>query len=364
LEARAGGDIRKIPKKLFYDTAKAAAERLGTGSVSACSLEVYRALTARVPYTMRSQTDARYKDKAILANDMSLPNFCSVNVPLRRQEARIEETACGYVLVASILSQKAGYKKCSLQWRLNMRKFSAGHRALMARIVRAEDERRKEVRPKGSAKREGKAWELCDSRIIHDNGRWFYLLNYRLPKPRDLPRENVLKLYPAKPEVYRPFEIMMPDGKRWGLGDGYVYDIVCKRVNVRRRTVQFRYGRGHGKGHGRQRVYRAIRPIARAVLDMQLQLRRMVASDVVRWCQRTNCGTVIYYEPSKPARLVSWFAKRDLHFGWAAFRSQLVQRLEREGVAVEVVVLKRAELAPDDHKQSAGEKREEKAVKV
>ena len=71
---------------------------------------------------------------------------------------------------------------------------------------------------------------------------------------------------------------------------------------------------------------------------------RRLVNDIVRQCERHQAGTLVYREPTGPAKRKCWFERNELEFDWTRFLVDLKNSAARRGVTVKVEKLKYAEV--------------------
>jgi len=108
-----------------------------------------------------------------------------------------------------------------------------------------------------------------------------------------------------------------------------------------------------GSGHGRQRWARAIKPMSRAVVDMQSRFLKLLSSDVVKLAIREGCGTIHYREPTLPVRTKEWFATQDMPLDWTKLESKIASKAKQKGLRYEKTRIGMKEWKPDDESKSA-----------
>jgi hypothetical protein len=112
-----------------------------------------------------------------------------------------------------------------------------------------------------------------------------------------------------------------------------------------------RDGSSGRRGHGRQRVELAIRPVSRAVDKLLHRVQWRVVAKVIEYCIRENCGAVEWSDPSMRQRARSWFASRKLPWDWTGFASRLTHKLWVNGI--EIRKRSGGEPKPEDRSQVA-----------
>lgn len=323
---------RNMLNRELYHIGCNAAPNLSTKIVSRCVRDVVSKLKANVPYN--HDGDARWFWQAVLSNEVSLPTWRKGRIPVPLQDmvigydgivlpgakkpnrsmvTRAAESGCA--IRFALLSRASGYSVMSPIVRLKVKDFTVGQRRLLRRMVADEV-------------------HIGDSQIIEKDGEWFVQLVYDVPvKASGFSEDKVLTVLPAQPEDKWPFELRWGDESRWYIGNGRGYGTEYQRIQARRRAIRHRYKSDSGKGHGKQRAYKSLQPMTRAVQDLAGRFQKQTISDVVKLALREQCGTLVYREPSKPIRNRAWFSKKhDAPFDWTEFEARLRFKCEQHGI--------------------------------
>ncbi len=327
----------------IYNSGRDAAPRLNSKIVSACKRGVEKWLRGKTPWNHRGE---KYRWKAILSNEFSLPSHRSIFLPAPCQDFCIyydglasnakatqrnlwmgEDSA---VLSFPIYSQQAGRKEMRGLCRLEVRQMSHGEREILKKIVRKE-------------------YKAGDSSFVFKKGKWFFQLSYPVPtKDHNLDAERVAEIVPASPDGRRPFAFFFPGAEdkrwRWWMGDGLPLAEGFRRLEIRRKATRYRYRDGAAaKGRGKKQFYRALRPDSRAVQDMEDRFVKMMVADVIRSCVKNNCGKVIYRSPTTPVRDACWLSAKGAPFDWTRLESHLKWKLECNHIVFSKVGIKLSE---------------------
>lgn len=308
---------RAFLSRELYGVAAAAAPMLNTSVCSSCVQEVNARLRANMPYDHDGQ--ARWVWQAVLASEVSLPTWRGGGrIPLPRSVSKLVYTDDRCDLRIPLLSRQAGYKTLSPTVRLLSADLSAGRRRILKQLASGD-------------------LRLADSQIVEKKGRWYVQLCYQSPDGTGgLPTERVLTIGPAPSDSPRPLVAHWTDDddveRSWGMGNGKPLVAEYRRVQARRRAIRHRYSDGCGSGHGRQRWYKAIKPMSRYVPDLSSRFVKQTVSDVVRLAIREGCGTVLYREPTMPVRNCSWFATQDVPMNWVDFEARLAHKCQVSGL--------------------------------
>lgn len=310
----------------LYPAARAGAREFASGPASVCAQEVRDWLLSNVPYDHDGR--ARWRWQAVLANEISRPTFRARDIPVRGADADLEYTDSRCTFALPVWSKESGFACRRLRFRLEVGKLSAGHRKLLADVAAGRQ-------------------KLRDSSLGERDGKWYLLLAYEVPTLRHVVDEGAsITLLPADADCTRPFVAVLPDGRRWTLGDGLPLERERLRLEARRKGIQYRYRDGQGSGHGRGRAYAALRPQARSWTDMQRRFSWNLIADLMRLCVIHRVGAVLYREPTMPVRTVSWFAQRGMPFDWTQLAAKLQHRCNTRGVELTVSRLPMREYRP------------------
>ncbi len=146
----------------------------------------------------------------------------------------------------------------------------------------------------------------------------------------------------------RPFRLSFPDGGGWSVGDGRYLHAQTMRLIGLRKQIGYRYRNRNGTGHGRAKITRSVRLRVQQLGNVRDEFRRRLVNDIVRQCERQQAGTLVYREPSGPAKTKCWFERRKLEFDWTRFLTDLKNSAARHGIAVEKKRLKMEEVKKDE----------------
>jgi len=348
----------------LYAAGCAAAIKLAANLASSCVQDVLSRLKSNTPYD--HDGSARFVWQAILDHEVSVPTWRGGKIPMPSKEtcigydglvlpgkrpgaadvARAAES--GAAIRFALLSMASGYATRSPIVRLEVGDLSLGRKRIFRKICTGE-------------------YKLSDSSLYEKKGKWFAQLCYEAPtEAAGLPEDRVLTIGPAQPDDRRPFVATWLDdeghARRWYLGEGKPLVAEFRRVKARRRAIQYRYRDGMGSGHGRQRWARAIKPMSRAVVDMQSRFLKLLSSDVVKLAIREGCGTIHYREPTLPVRTKEWFATQDVPMDWTTLESKIAWKAKQKGLRYEKtrigmneyrVWCEEKEWKPEDESESA-----------
>lgn len=320
----------KVPKdspvgpRLFlsrelYAAAREAAPNLSANVASSCVQEVIARLKSNTPYD--HDGEARWVWQAILDHEVNLPTWRNGRIPMPRKDSVLTYDVDRCALRFPLLSKQSGWKTLSPPVRLLAGSLTRGNRLLLREMAA------------GSRR-------MADSQITERKGKWYAQLCYEVPvSAAGADPERIMVLEPAQPEDRMPLLLRWKDAdgddRVWWIGKARPLVAEYRRVVARRRAIRYRYSDDCGKGHGRQRWYKSIRPMARAVVDMQARFEKQTVSDIVKFCLRANCGKLVYREPTKPVRERCWFAAVDVPYNWVSFEARLKFKAECAGLEYE-----------------------------
>ena len=323
--------ISQVVGNELYSRGTGTVPNVAATIISSLSQAVQGTLRAKVPWNF--ECESQYRWQAIMAYEISAPTYRAMSIPVpnnssvlcyegetsRDLSAGVDATVrtCGQsscVMRFPLLSRRSGWAQNAPIVRLDVRKMSRGHRKLL----------------RGIATREIK---LADSELVLKKDKWFLMLCYHLPEVEstlDVARTPVL--YPSAPGERRPFVLILPSGHRFYLGDGVPFAAEHKRLLIRRKVMRSRYKDGCGAGHGQSGFYRRLRPYSRAFRDLEDRITKQLVSDIVKTCERNDCGSLLYREPTMPLRTLGWFGDRGIPFDWTSFAGRLQFKLAQRGV--------------------------------
>jgi hypothetical protein len=212
-----------------------------------------------------------------------------------------------------VWSREGGYHHKDVVCRISVGKLSRGNRNLLKRVASGE-------------------LKMADSRITERRGKWYFDLCYEVPvKDHGLSEDRTAVLSMGEGNS---FDLTLPDGRVWNLGDDAILLKEYERLVMRRKVMRYRSKHQHGKGHGKARFYRRLRPYSHRFLDMQDEYRRHLMDDLIKACIKEDCGVVDYREPTIPLRDKSWFASNGVPFNWSEFLPLLKFKLECNSISM------------------------------
>jgi hypothetical protein len=120
----------------------------------------------------------------------------------------------------------------------------------------------------------------------------------------------------------------------WYVGDGGFLLHHTKRLVGQRKVVGWAYRQGEQRAHGRKKIDKSIRMRHRQLDNIRLQVRRKLINDIVRFCQKNNVGTVVFYEPTDPAKKLLWLQYNGLEMDWTSLTTDLGNSLASRGIRI------------------------------
>lgn len=308
--------------------------------IADCAKDVTAFLEARMPYN--HDGPSRLKWEALLNYEISPASFRSRTIPTPKQDTpicyrggivadrQVSSGIRGRLLAVGessaaarfvVFSRQSGYDHSDLMFRLNVDPLTSGQKRVLRNIVAGE-------------------LPYCDSKLIGDDGVWTWYLSWKPPVDDlglDTERTAVLRPLPWTDKSDKPFELVFPEGHRWTLGDAKPLRAEYERIVARRATLRAKYMHREGsRGHGKSRFYSKLRPYSRAVEHCVDLFCRNLRAEIIRGCQRHNCGRLEYREPTKPVRNhpAVWFNRYHIPFPWDVFGRNLSQKLDKHAFAM------------------------------
>lgn len=314
--------------KLAYRAAVDAATGLNTKIASSAVKRVRECLGSRVQW--HRAVTAKYRWQAVLRFEDSQPFWRRGVILLPCQDTRIgylgmvnakggrltgkvsEDHALLYI---PMLSKRSNQRTKHLIAKLEVRQLSGGHRRILRKIV----------------DQSVADWKLSDSQLVNDKGKWLLRLCYKCPDPKPIVGRT-LTVIPAQTDDRNPLIMLYPQGGRRYFGDGNFYEAEMRRTKGRQRVIQWK--RDMKSNHGRGGVYAKLRPVTRRrQMSVDRVLKKMV-SDVASAASKSECGEVLYREPSLGLRKFDWYASRRLQFPWDDFCRRLEAKLKSLGITL------------------------------
>jgi hypothetical protein len=298
----------------LYHAVRAAEPDLDTQIAAAIGREIKSYLSAKVDWRRRDEKQARRSD-AILEYADRPPFSTATKIPVMCSQTTIHVTAEDIsVHVAHFLR---GDRGVTLQ---------------LSRRIPSHMRKRLAALATGQLK-------LADATLLVKDDQWFLFLPVELQaKPLDPKKRATLTPQPPCDEggqSDRPFRLEFPDEPRpWFIGDGRYYLAQCARFEAIIKQIGWRYRQRQGAGHGRKKVDEAKRRRRKQFQDVRAEFRRRLICDVVRQCANRGIGTLIYRDPTGPAKELLWFAQRGCEWDWTRFDVDLKNALARAGITM------------------------------
>jgi transposase len=177
--------------------------------------------------------------------------------------------------------------------------------------------------------------------VVKDGGKWYVYLVYELTPEQskaDPKREAVLMMGSDN-----SLTLSFPDSKPWKIGNDEFLRVQLTRLIGLRKAMEFSTRFGQNRGHGRKRISALQSRNTRQQRHQMKAFRRKAIADIVKACNRKNCGTIVYNEPSIPLRTKSWFANEGIELDWFNFGPDLRYVAERNGLVFKSTTMKVAE---------------------
>lgn len=315
-------------QKKLYHIGRDVARHINSSIVSMCWGEVCDDLAAKVSY--RHAGSARFEWQAILGCEHSQPSYRQPMIPLHYRgvtlgylgkcsqpvgKSEIEHWAQDHCVVRiTTHSKESGREQKAIVCLVHVADFSRGQRKILQRVASGEV-------------------KMSCSKLVEDRNSWFLHLTLMLPKPCESTGQRTARLVPMGRESRFPFALHLPDVEqplRVGHADGLIGE--HRRIEIRRRTLGYRYSRGLGPGKGAQRLRIKQRPGARAFVDLQKRYQQQMVAFLCRVCARENIDILDYCEPALSTRSNSFYALNAVPFNWTDFAGRLSYKMACIGV--------------------------------
>lgn len=314
----------------LYERAREITPEIGTGILSYMTQDEWKNLSAKVPFGQGGISSLRWQ--SYLLHEAQLPNARGLHIPIGQGWATIVYNGAasrdvqknllhfgksGCVLIASLFSGESGRQDKVMVVRLNVGSMNPGHRAIIGRVARGE-------------------WPMAGSKLVwhaqDKNPAWHFHLSYEQPEVEmRLDKERSAVLF-GTPRENRPFRLECTE---FGRPSGNVRTLLKRYTHLENKrqylTGSYRDSAAR-RSHGRQRIYKELKPLTRKLGNLMAELIRDVAADAVAFCVRNNCGTLQYQEPSLSQRQWSWFANHDLDFNWTKLQLTLEHSCQKAGI--------------------------------
>lgn len=316
------------PETKLYHAVTYAVPEL-SGDIAAClASKVWANLNSKLAWPRRVGDESakpRKRADAILDYEDRPPFTTAAAIPAPNKNTRIEFMDAMTFTVRNVLK-----KQPPLVLPISLKGFPAGKKRIIRQIIDGET-------------------KLSDSQVVQKTNRngktaWFFFLSVKIPQPMrlDSDRKVVLlpKTEPGERQSDRPFQLNLPNGGCWYAGDGRYLLAQTMRLTGLRKMIGYRYRNGNGAGHGRKKVDRAVSLRSQQLRNVRDEFRRQLVNDIVRQCERHQAGTLVYREPTGPAKRKCWFERNELEFDWTRFLNDLKNSAAKRGITVKTEKLK------------------------
>lgn len=308
----------------IYHGISAVVPELGSDVVASIAKGIWSNLGAKLDWRRRDGKPKKRMD-AIVAYEDRPPWFTGTEIPVANKYAKVE---LGDELHLTVNNLVKPYEPLRLQ--LSLKGVPPSIKKRIRRVLSGE-------------------LKFSDSRLLKKGEKWIWFWPISEEKPgvfsdRELiltPQFNEAKTRQSD----KPFFTTSPDGRIWWLGDGRMIVAVTLRLIGLRKAIGYLKKNGlMASGHGRGKVDIAIRKRRTQERHMRHEFRHKLINDIIKQCIRHQCGTIIYREPTGPAKDKCWFERIELDFDWTSFLGDLKNSAARRGIAVTVKKLKIAEV--------------------
>ena len=307
-----------VESSKLYQAARAVAPELGSTPASMLASQLHSHLGAKVDWRRGKTEDGkrpRRRDE-ILAYNERPPFRTTDEIPLHNRTVKV---SCADTLSISVSGLGCGVEG-PLTLDLSLREISPGHQLILRDLA-------------------AKTRKLADSKLVENDGDWFWHVPVMFETE---PRSEIEAMLVPKigddgeRQSDRPFELHLPNGRNWYVGDGRYLLAQVQRLVGLRKQIGWRYRQRMGAGHGRKKVDEAVRRRRAQQQNVVAEVRRRAIADIVRQCVRQNVGTLFYREPSLPLRKKCWFDVSGVEWDWTRFGGDLKNAAARQGIVVVV----------------------------
>jgi len=258
---------------------------------------------------------------AIAEFRMRAPFATALEIPLANKNVTLAFTDTMTVRVRRVLTGEP-----DIELVLSTRNMPAGIKLLIRDVI---DGRKK----------------LADSKLILRQESWYVHLPISCPAvPLDPERVATLSPIQGDGRYDRPFRLKLPNQNR-EIGDGWYLKSQAERFVGLRKQIGWRYRQRQGAGHGRKKADAAVRKRIKQFADIVSEVRRRMIRDIVSWCERRQCGLLVYHEPTLPLRTKCWFAANGVDWDWTRFVGDLENSCKRNGIRLDKRQLKLKDVA-------------------
>ena len=299
--------------------------------------EIDTILKARTPRDHNGK--AKYKHTAIMDYEISIPSFRSLTVPVKNRTIRIAENGMMLLGNKNRLLQDFSTTFPQDQKRRVVIGFPlhSGGAPFAAFTLILHDQFEQNII---DGIRDGKC-KIGDSKLCKntDKGFWELHLSYSRDFHRSVDAEhadNAAYLIPLNQDSVCPLALVVPcdDGKyeRILIGNNRSIRAAVQEVkdlDKKARTTGFYYRRMRaGGGHGRSKMIEKTNHYHYRARCLRKNLMRHLITTICKIAASKNCGTMVYLEPTKPSRQITWFSKQDVTFEWARFEADLASKVQ------------------------------------
>jgi hypothetical protein len=340
--------ISQAMERDLYTHARRVTPELFSKIVARCCTAAVQTLKFNVPYN--HQGKAKKIWQALLLHETQLNDYnkprSGRSIPISNQETyiyyagacnrhgvgieqRIREFAGNSVAIRFALwSRASGRSQIDVIARVAVGKMRQGHRRILRQIAAGEI-------------------KACDSLVVEDNGKWYVHLVYELTPAQSTADPNRKAVLTMGTE--NALTLSFPDNadgkpsRPWRIGNDEYLRVQLTRLISRRKAIEFGTRFGQNRGHGRRPIVAIQTRNTRQQRHQMKAYRGNVVADIIKACQRNNCGTLVYREPTLPLRKRSWFATEGIDFNWRDLDSDLAYKSERNGLQYKTERMRTAE---------------------
>jgi hypothetical protein len=325
-------------QRLLYEAGRAIGGDVYADNYGVVLKEITTILKSRMPRDHYGE--AKYKHIAIIDHEISIPSFRSLTIPVKNRTIRIAENG--------IMLHGSGKNQPLLQASLEVEKDQIrrvvvcfplyANRAPFASFTLILHDQFEQDIIDGI--RDGKC-KIGDSKLVKntDHNFWELHLSYSRDFHRSVAIEhadNPAYLIPLNNESGCPFALAIPcaDGsfERVLIGNdrstrAIIKDV--KKLDEKAKTTGYYYRKIRaGGGHGRMKVIEKTNRYRCQARCLRKHMMRSLITKICKIAINKNCGTLVYLEPTKPSRLITWFSKQEISFEWSRFEADLASKVE------------------------------------
>lgn len=339
-----------LPKKindqsgsmLLYQAARQASPKVASVIASLCTQDVFANMGTKlsVQQWFEFKKKYSYQWQAIIDFAFNPRSYKALSIPIHNVNVGLYYHGFGLNMTAKhlgevrtkigngsaisvpLFSRDSGRFNTSALFRIRTRSLPRGHKKILRRIASGE-------------------WKVSESEICLDkDGQWFFHLTYKQPvKCLGLNRDRVAMVEVQYGKEGYPFKVFVAGNEKmkpWNVGQTNPLIENQKRLELKRLTLQKRNGiRGSGaRGHGRERLFQDIKPATRRIQDMGGTFIKLTVAEILRFCERFDCGTVCFRCPSDGFKKKTVIANTFPQFNWSAFDARLKAKMLGVGIPV------------------------------